>query len=535
MSSQNSFIFIYGPPGSGKSSLGRRLAETLQRPFVDLDVRIEARAGISIAEIFETQGEARFRAWEKQLLAETLAQGEGQETVVALGGGALLDPNNRKQVAAHGPVLCLNAPLDTLIARLRRTAEERPLLAGDLESRLRALMAQREQHYASFPLRLETDALSLEAALWRAQTLLGVFRVTGMGAGYDVRVTAGGIDTLGAALVARGLRGPVALVSDSNVGPLYLERAKDSLQESGYQVLPFTLPAGEASKNLETVRALWDGFLDGSLERGSSVVALGGGVVSDLVGFAAATYMRGVSWVILPTSLLGMVDASLGGKTGIDLKRGKNLVGAFHPPRLVLADPHSLGTLPPEEFSSGMAEVVKHAVIADPELFRICAQGPEAVWEDLEPLIRRAMAVKIDVIQQDPYEGGRREALNLGHTVGHAVESVSGFRLKHGQAVALGMLVEARLAGRLELTGGDLVGRLASTLEKLGLPTRIPRDVPLEGIIPAMWVDKKRARGALRFSLPARIGEVRVGVELEDQDDLISVLRHSYEEVADDR
>jgi 3-dehydroquinate synthetase len=145
------------------------------------------------------------------------------------------------------------------------------------------------------------------------------------------------------------------------------------------------------------------------------------------------------------------------------------------------------------------------------------------------------VAVKIDVIQQDPYEAGRREALNLGHTVGHAVESVSGFRLKHGQAVALGMLVEARLAGRLELTGGDLVGRLASTLEKLGLPTRIPRDVPLEGIIPAMWVDKKRARGALRFSLPARIGEVRVGVELEDQDDLISVLRHSYEEVADDR
>jgi shikimate kinase / 3-dehydroquinate synthase len=205
------------------------------------------------------------------------------------------------------------------------------------------------------------------------------------------------------------------------------------------------LPAGEESKNLELVSYLWKDFLENGLDRNSTVIALGGGVVSDMAGFAASTYMRGIQWIALPTTLLGMVDASLGGKTGIDLPEGKNLVGSFHPPKLVLADPGLLFTLPERELTSGMAEVVKHGIISDPELFGMCKNGMDWVKQNLEEIVKRAMAVKIQIIEEDPYEKGDRAALNLGHTVGHAVELVSDFELRHGEAVAIGMVMEANM------------------------------------------------------------------------------------------
>lgn len=514
-------IFIYGPPGSGKSTVGRRLAENLALPFVDLDAGIEAAAGQGIPQIMAERGEAGFRDLESAALESAVA---GPEAVVALGGGALLRDSNRERAEAAGEVILLEAGLETLLSRLSADETQRPLLSGDLAEKLGGLLARREEHYKSFALRVANDlGCTPEETTWNIQQKLGRFHVRGMGAGYDVLVLAGGLDGLGARLAERGLGGPVALVGDSNVAPLYGDQALASLTRAGYEARLLTIPAGEGSKTLETVAALWRAFLSAGLDRKSTVVALGGGVTGDLAGFAAATFLRGVAWVGAPTSLLAMVDSSLGGKTGFDLPEGKNLVGAFHPPRLVLADPAVLATLPEPELRSGLAEVVKHGVIADPGLFDLCAAGFAAVQARLPEIVRRAMAVKVKVIEEDPFEGGRRAALNLGHTLGHAVEAASGYRLRHGEAIAIGMVVEARLAERLDLAEAGLAETLAAALTGLGLPAAIPADLNRADLVRLMGVDKKKAAGAVRFALPACIGEVRTGVAVEDLESVFEV------------
>ena len=247
-------------------------------------------------------------------------------------------------------------------------------------------------------------------------------------------------------------------------------------------------------------------------------MALGGGVVSDLVGFAAATYLRGVPWVVVPTSLLGMVDASLGGKTGADLPQGKNLVGAFYPPKLVLADSRTLNTLPDDELRSGMAEVVKAGIIGDGTLYVICKSGWETIKANWEEVIRSAMAVKIEVIQDDPFEKGRRAALNLGHTIGHAIEKVSAYRVRHGEAVAIGMVAEARLGEAVGVTEAGFADEIASVLQNLNLPTKLPDYLDRQNLLDVMRVDKKKSAGQVRFALPVRIEEVRIGVSIPNLD-----------------
>ncbi len=521
--------FLYGPPASGKSTLGRGLAAAWGIPFVDLDARIAARTGQSIPQIFATAGEAAFRRLEAEALAA--AGREEGDAVVALGGGALLNPANRSLAEAAGAVLVLEASAETLLARAEAARGQRPLLAGDSpaarEERLRRLLQARAAHYRSFARRLPTDGRSPEDALWEAQIRFGRFRLRGMASpraaeGYTVLAQAGVRHDAGERLRAAGLAGPVALVSDTTVAALHADAVQASLEAAGYRVARLTFPPGEAHKTMATVQRLWEGFLQAGLERGSTVVALGGGVVGDLAGFAAATYMRGIAWVNLPTSLLAMVDAGLGGKTGADLPAGKNLVGAFHPPRLVLADPQVLATLPEEEFRNGMAEVVKHGVIGDPALFDRARSGARAA---LTAAVAQAMAVKIRIIEADPYECGTQGAFHPGGTPGHGVEAASGFSLRHGEAVAIGMVAEARLAARLGLAAPALADEIAAALQAWRLPTAIPAGLSAEAIWQAMRHDKKKAGGRLRFALPVRLGEVRVGVPVPE-DDIRQVLRH---------
>jgi 3-dehydroquinate synthase len=513
-----SAIFIYGPPASGKSSLGYRLAEALELPFYDLDQVIEAQSERSIPEIFAAEGEAGFRQRESAALADVLQWERG---VVALGGGALLEPRNRTRVESAGRVLCLAASFEAICERLGSTEDGRPLLSGDTKLRLKQLLEQRAAHYASFPCQLDSTTASPDEIAWQAQVRLGLFRVRGMGAAtlsgaaYDVCIAAGSLAELGAALQARHLRGPLALVSDDNVAAHYAPPVLGALRQAGYAAQLVVIPAGEAHKTMDTVLRLWNASLEAGLERGSTVVALGGGVVGDLAGFAAATYLRGVKWVTVPTSLLAMVDASLGGKTGADLPQGKNLVGAFHSPALVLADPHTLATLPVDELRNGLAEVVKHGVLGDPRLFELCSQGEQAARANLDEIVRRAVAVKVRVIQEDPFERGRRASLNLGHTLGHAVEVVSGYGLKHGEGVAIGMVQAARLAERLGMAEQGLAQTIQNALQGLGLPVEIPPGLDAARLLAAMGLDKKRAGGKLRLVLPVRIGEVRWGVEVE--------------------
>jgi 3-dehydroquinate synthase len=300
------------------------------------------------------------------------------------------------------------------------------------------------------------------------------------------------------------------VVTDNNVAKFHAESVMASLRKAGFSPNLLVVPAGEAHKNLETVQTLWHGFLEHGLDRKSTLLALGGGVIGDMTGFAASTYMRGIDWVCLPTTLLSIVDASLGGKTGVDLPEGKNLIGSFYPPKLILADPQALKTLPEVEFISGLAEVVKHGVISDPQLFDLCARGLDCIKDDLEQIVKRAMSVKIKIIEEDPFEKGFRAALNLGHTVGHAVELVSRFQLRHGEAVGIGMVAEAKLSERLSIAHKDLSDQISRVFTGLRLPTQIPEGLPREEIIRAMRVDKKKQAKAIRFALPIEIGRVEL-------------------------
>jgi shikimate kinase/3-dehydroquinate synthase len=507
-------IFLYGPSGSGKSALAQRLASQLGLKLQDLDVEIAAQAGMDIPTIFAQEGEGGFRLREKQRLQEVIAAGPG---VVALGGGALLDPDSRTRVSKAGVVLCLRASPETLLERLHHE-NDRPLLEGDRKERMQRLREERSRHYDSFPMQLDTESLTLERATREAQIALGMFRVQGMGLGYDVRIGSGSLKDVGAALRERELMGPVVVVSDKNVGRLHSGRVGASLRKVNYEEYGILFPPGEVNKTLETIARLWDAFAQARMERKSTVIALGGGVVGDLAGFAAATFLRGVPWVNVPTSLLAMVDASIGGKTGANLPQGKNLIGAFHAPRLVQVDPEVLSTLPEEELRNGFAEVVKIGLIGDPKLFARCEAGEELVRGGLDEIVRRSMAVKIQVIEEDPYENGIRETLNLGHTVGHAVEKVSDFRLHHGEAVSVGMVAEARLSQQLGLAEDGLVDRIRDVLLRLKLPVEMPEGLSKEALVGAMRLDKKRAGGKLRFSLPVRVGEVRTGIELDEAD-----------------
>ena len=502
-------IFLYGPSGAGKSTIGKLLARNLNLPFIDSDQVIEANAAMSIPRIMEEQGEARLRDFETAVLKQIIF---GRESIIALGGGALLRDENRALVENHGSVILLIAELSTLFERLQRDSHTRPLLVGDLKSKLASYLEKRAEHYASFPLKVHVDGRTPEELADQIQVTVGRHHLSAMGE-YDVLV--GPVSSLADFPMQNSV-----IVTDENVAKLHAESITVPLRGAGFNAKVITIPAGETYKNLESVQRLWHGFLEAGLDRRSTVIALGGGVIGDLAGFAASTYMRGIDWVCVPTTLLSMVDASLGGKTGFDLPEGKNLIGSFYPPKLVLADPQTLMTLPEAEFTSGLAEVVKHGIIADAELFDLCTRGLDCIKDDLEQIVKRAMAVKIRIIEDDPYEKGFRAALNLGHTVGHAVELVSGFRLRHGEAVAIGMVAEAKLAERLTVASEGLAGSIAQVLSRLGLPVQIPEELPREEILRAMRVDKKKSAKAIRFALPAEIGRV----ELVDVSDLESVL-----------
>ncbi len=319
------------------------------------------------------------------------------------------------------------------------------------------------------------------------------FPVTHPTGAYTVTV---GADLLPHLRQIAGIKGDIALISDSNVAPLHAKKV-------GETAVTIIVPAGERHKTLDTVRGIYDQLLAAGIDRKGTIVALGGGVVGDMAGFAAATYLRGVPFVQCPTSLLAMVDASVGGKTGVDRPQGKNLVGAFKQPTAVIADINTLQTLPDEELSSGMAEVIKHSLLDDG--FTL----PSRIT-DWQALVSGAIQVKRNVVQEDPYEQGRRATLNLGHTFGHAIEQVSGYTVRHGEGVAMGLVLAANLSARLGYCSPALQTDIETVLTAHHLPIRVPAHLATNDLYKAMWTDKKKAAGKLRFVLLRGIGDAFV-------------------------
>ncbi len=335
-------------------------------------------------------------------------------------------------------------------------------------------------------------------------------RVNAPNGEYGIFVGAGLLDGLGEIVESSGdlFSRRCAIVSTPTIAPLYGARVTAALARTGFEPTLIEIPDGEEHKTLETVRALYDRLLDARIDRRAFVCALGGGVLGDVAGFAAATILRGAPFIQIPTTLVAMVDASIGGKVGVDLPRGKNLVGAFFPPRAVIADVATLDTLPEVEWRCGMAEAVKQALIGDAGLLE---RWERRDWRlGIGDWLERAIRVKVEIVSRDPYEQGERAKLNLGHTFAHALEAVSGFRLRHGEAVAIGLVGAARLAAERGMCARALVTRVERLLTRIGLPTRVPREFSAAEIVAAMESDKKRVDGRLRFILPRGVGNAAV-------------------------
>jgi len=361
---------------------------------------------------------------------------------------------------------------------------------------------------------------------------------------YPIRIGSGVLDTLGDACVAAGLKGRCLLVSDENVAPLYAQTVFQSLEKAGFAPTLEVLPAGEPTKCHEQLIRLYSKAAELNLDRGHFMVALGGGVIGDLTGYAAASWLRGIKFVQVPTSLLAMVDSSVGGKTGINIAEGKNLVGAFHQPELVLLDLETLKTLPEREFAAGMAEVVKYGVIWDKELFQPLeagSTGGHSVFQTLEkvvskfpnigkkqqaatqllPSIGKIIAscceIKAEVVRQDEREGGLRGILNFGHTLAHAIENVAGYgEYLHGEAVSIGMIYAARLSTQLKGLSVEELARIEKLLATLGLPVDAP-GLAWKDLRAAMAVDKKTRDGRVKFVLVDRMGHAEIGCEIPEE------------------
>ncbi len=494
------WVFLSGPMGSGKSTLGRALAERLSARFVDLDALIEAEAARSVPELFAAEGEASFRARERRAAMRLLTEAPG---VVALGGGTVTDATVRRALLEAGTLITLTAPVATLRERLG-DGGGRPL-AAELVARI----AARADAYAETHATVATDR---DEGVILDELLEVVGRdevVVPLGA-RSYRVAFAHRDSLARELARLGPTSAL-VVTDANVEGPWARPLTARLGALGC----VTLAPGEEHKTIEAVARIWDVALEAEMDRGGVIVAVGGGVVGDLAGFAAATLLRGVRFVQVPTTTLAMVDSSVGGKTGFDRPQGKNLVGAFHQPEHVVIDVETLSTLPDVELRAGLAEVVKSAWLdseaavaaLERDVEALLARDPAA----LRGAIRRSVLLKARVVARDEREGGWRRVLNLGHTVGHAIEAAHGFGgLRHGEAVALGMIAAFRVAGSLgDARAGEHGARLAALLSRLGLPTDLDRhvDARTRGFLGA---DKKREGARIHFVVPGAPGEVCV-------------------------
>jgi 3-dehydroquinate synthetase/shikimate kinase len=523
-------VVLVGLPGSGKSVVGRRLANRHAATFVDLDERIESADGRTIPQIFEEDGEAAFRALERAAIAD-LGRADTAPTVrriISTGGGAVVDPRNRWALYRGRTSVWLDGRPEVLAQRLRRSPHVRPLVtARDPIGTIRDLGIRRERFYAAATIHhigvgevqgvVDTIESRLPAAvaalngttLLRATTAIG--RIV-LGEGLAAEALAAELETL---------RAPRAiLVSEPGSMSAVGAALVDDLRARGVDVASVLLPQGEDAKRLSVIEAAAGELASLRVDRNDVLVAVGGGALGDTAGFLAAVYLRGVRIIQVPTTLVAQIDSAIGGKTGVDLAAGKNLVGAFHQPAAIVIDVAHLRTLPERQVRAALGEAVKMAALGDERLFELLEEhGPALARADAATLasgvpaelVERAAWAKVEVVLADERErnpGGGRITLNLGHTIVHAVEAAAGFGgLLHGEAVAYGLRAATRIGVEVGVTPPERAERIGRLLDAVGLATD-PLPYPLADVLGHMATDKKHAAGRLRWVLPTADGVV---------------------------
>ncbi|MCH8826875.1 MAG: 3-dehydroquinate synthase [Chloroflexi bacterium] len=541
----DSNIYVTGFSGTGKTTVGRELARLLDWRFVDLDVEVAEASGKSVQQIFADEGEGRFRELESHALGQVSRAGN---QVVSTGGGIVEDAANRAVMASTGFVVCLDATPEIILSRLQAQPRDepgaaRPMLDSDdpLE-RIRSLKSQRQVHYTTAHCTVDTNGLTpaqvAEKVLtaWNMRNnqseadpeankmtqdpdLASIVR-TSQG-DYPIWVGWGILDELGERVKRTLSPGAAYIISDERVSR-HARRAQLALEAVGIPGHIFMMPPGEQHKTLETVQHVYTWLADRKAERGHMIVAVGGGVVGDLAGFVAATYLRGIPFAQVPTSLLAMMDAAIGGKVAVDLPQGKNLVGAFYQPKFVLSDVSTLQTLPQRELTSGWAEAIKHGLILDSDLLASFERDRDDILslqrEVTTDIIRRSVAVKAGIVSQDERETlGIRILLNYGHTLGHAIETAGGYgNFLHGEAVSIGMMGAAYIGNALGMMSDGEVERQRALLDSYGLPLTCG-EINVQAVNDAMLSDKKTSGRAIRWVLLNGIGNATTRNDVPDE------------------
>jgi 3-dehydroquinate synthase len=520
-------LVLTGFMATGKTTVGHQLAQQLGMEFVDTDELIESRHG-PISRIFSDKGETEFRAIEREVAREL---GAKTGLVIATGGRMILDPENFKALSRNGRIFCLVATPEEIHHRVINDEKrrDRPLLqVEDPQQRIIELMSERQDDYGRFP-QLITDhggpnAIADEVAqLWSSHST------------YDIASPAGGYPyTVGAGILPfvrqlASIRGPIVVITDEVIRDLYVP----SLGEVD---LTITLPAGRSQKTLDAVAIVYQQLFEAGIDKSATAVSLGTSIIGDVAGFAAATYLRGLDLVHCPTNLIAMVDTSVGGKVGLDVPQGRNLIGLYKHPKAVLADVGTLQTLPERDFRSGLAEVVKHGLIASSSLLdRIESTSwvgtgtlLPGMLADLQSLVAQAIQIKIAIVQADPYEEkGQRTYLNLGHTFGYGIEYASRGAINHGEAVAMGLVAATRLSHRKGHAGADLVERVEAVVDHIGLSAFIPASLEAREVLDGMRHDKKRRHSRPRFVLLRDVGDPFISDDVNDEEilDIVEGMR----------
>jgi len=513
-------IILVGMMGAGKTTVGKLLAKQLGKTFIDSDEEIQRRTGVTIPHIFDVEGESGFRMRESGVIQELLKQ---DGIVLATGGGAILSAQNRAIMRQNGIVVYLKSSVYDLWQRTRHD-HNRPLLQTENpRARLQELHELRDPLYTeTADVIIHTGKQSVQILIDRLQhKLRDLKQMTGshnnmqtLNVGlaersYSIHIGSGLLGCFDLLLPHIPHKRAV-IISNTTVAPLYLQGLSDGLSAQGVRLQSIILPDGEQYKSSESLGLIYDALLTERSERSTPLIALGGGVIGDITGFAAATYLRGVPFIQIPTTLLSQVDSSVGGKTGINHPLGKNMIGAFYQPRVVLADTSTLNTLPDKELRAGIAEIIKYGLIRDlPFLEWLEANIDKLLARDtaaLQYAITRSCQNKAEVVGADERESGERALLNLGHTFGHAVENGMGYGVwLHGEAVAAGTIMAADLSQRLGWLNAQDVTRIRKLFERAGLPVIAPK-LGVEKYQQLMGLDKKVADGKIRFVLLKSLG-----------------------------